>query len=144
MMSDAMKKALTALFMAVSFTLATGAGAQSDRGVNIDSPAAFDRSVAQMGSELDASEKRDFALALTAVSLSNTEALAESVRTMMDNGATEADVDAARVELFRNAFEPIDGMNVDEVIAEGRRIASDNNMTLEDMAGMLDSQILAE
>ena len=143
-MSDIMKKALAAMLMTVSLTLSAGASAQSDERVDVSSPAAFDRSVAQMGSALSVSDKRDFALALTAVSLSNTEALAENVRTMMDNGATEAEIDAARTELFRNAFAPIDGMNADQVIAEGRQIAQENDMTLEDMAAMLDSQILQE
>lgn len=143
-MKYSMKKALAAVMMTVSFALVTGANAQSEATVDVSSPAAFDRSVAQMGSELDATKKREFALALTAVSLDKTEALAESVRTMMDNGATEAEVDAARSELFQAAFAPVDGLGVQGVISEGRRIASENEMTLEDMAALLDDRLFEE
>lgn len=130
------------LTMSISMALATPVMADETDTVDTSSPKAFDRSVAQMGSELEGGKRRNFALALTAVSLDNARELSEQMKKLMDNDVSESEIDQAREELFVRAFSDLNGMTADEVITQGRTIASDNDMTLEDMAAMLDSQII--
>jgi hypothetical protein len=131
------------LMIGLGLMLSGGAAMASDvDAIDASSPEAFDQSVAAIGSELEGAERREFALALTAVSLQNAQAIANEVQVLMREGYSEAEIDQARADLFTQAFAPVDGMSVSDVVTEGRAIAQENNMTLEDLGGMLDDRIL--
>ena len=55
---------------------------------------------------------------------------------------TKEEIDAVEDDLFTEAYAPLDGMNVDEVVVEGRAAATENDMTLEDLGGILEEEVI--
>lgn len=137
-----MKTALLGACFAIGLGGVATVSAQPAEELDVSTLESFDRTVSEVGNALSGSKQERFALALTVLSFMNTQEMANKLQSLRENGATDADIEAVQTDLFLEAFESLDGLNAEEVIDEGKALANDEGMTLDEFGNMVDQRML--